>query len=261
MAKKKVAYVVVKGRNPGIYRTWAECQAEVAGFSGAVFKGYETMEEAEKAYAAACGGTVSGAVSGAGAVSSASTVSGVGAESAVSSSVSADLSTNNMDSSLDALYYTDGSFTKTGGFSFAVYEIIPNGKRTVYYRGYEASREEAKFRNVAGEVFGSSFAMARAKKMGFSKIEIRYDYEGVEHWCTGAWQAKNAMTQKYRDYFNSNIKNEIEVVFTHVPGHTSVDGNELCDKYAGLKTGKYSYDDLVDFVGMVDEEVDLGGGV
>lgn len=257
MAKKKVAYVVVKGRNPGIYRTWAECQAEVAGFSGAVFKGYESMEEAEKAYAAA-GGTVSGA--GAVSAMSGSALALVGDASAEPPG-GADLSTNNMDSSLDALYYTDGSFTKTGGFSFAVYEIIPNGKRTVYYRGYEASREEAKFRNVAGEVFGSSFAMARAKKMGFSKIEIRYDYEGVEHWCTGAWQAKNAMTQKYRDYFNSNIKNEIEVVFTHVPGHTSVDGNELCDKYAGLKTGKYSYDDLVDFVGMVDEEVDLGGGV
>jgi ribonuclease HI len=236
MAKKKVAYVVIKGRKPGIYKTWAECQKQVAGFSGAVFKGYETMDEAEAAYGGGFGASTGGGAS-------------MGAP---------DLSSDCFDSSIDALYYTDGSFTKTGGFSFAVYEIIPDGKRTVYYRGYSSSREEAQYRNVAGEVFGSSFAMARAKKMGFSKIEIRYDYEGVEHWCTGAWQAKNPMTQKYRDFFKASIVGDIEVVFTHVPGHTSVDGNELCDKYAGLKTGKYDEADLVEFDGLVDEAVDLG---
>ncbi len=48
----KKAYVVFKGRKPGIYKTWAECKAQVDGFSGPVFRGYETMEEAEKAYAA-----------------------------------------------------------------------------------------------------------------------------------------------------------------------------------------------------------------
>ncbi len=47
----KKAYVVFKGRKPGIYKTWAECKAQVDGFSGPVFRGYESMEEAEKAFA------------------------------------------------------------------------------------------------------------------------------------------------------------------------------------------------------------------
>ena len=31
-------YAVAKGKNPGVYLTWAECQANVNGFSGAKFK-------------------------------------------------------------------------------------------------------------------------------------------------------------------------------------------------------------------------------
>ena len=47
MAAKKNFYAVRNGRNPGIYKTWAECSAEVAGFKGAVFKGFATLAEAE----------------------------------------------------------------------------------------------------------------------------------------------------------------------------------------------------------------------
>lgn len=43
---KKVAYVVLKGRTPGIYDNWPEAQAQVDGFEGAVFKGYTTYEDA-----------------------------------------------------------------------------------------------------------------------------------------------------------------------------------------------------------------------
>ncbi|GAK01363.1 LOW QUALITY PROTEIN: ribonuclease HI-related protein 3 [Geomicrobium sp. JCM 19055] len=49
MAKKKY-YVVWKGRKPGIYTTWAECEAEVKGFKGARFKSYPTYEEAKQAF-------------------------------------------------------------------------------------------------------------------------------------------------------------------------------------------------------------------
>ncbi|GAE26346.1 ribonuclease HI-related protein 3 [Halalkalibacter wakoensis JCM 9140] len=49
MAKKKY-YVVWKGRKPGIYLTWAECEAQVKGFTGARFKSFPTKEEAEAAY-------------------------------------------------------------------------------------------------------------------------------------------------------------------------------------------------------------------
>jgi ribonuclease HI len=39
-------YAVQVGRRPGIYRTWTECKAQTDGFPGAVFKGFDTEEEA-----------------------------------------------------------------------------------------------------------------------------------------------------------------------------------------------------------------------
>lgn len=48
---KKEAYVVFRGRVAGIYRTWAECHAQVSGFSHAYQLGYEKLEWAEKAWA------------------------------------------------------------------------------------------------------------------------------------------------------------------------------------------------------------------
>ncbi len=40
-------YAVKKGKLPGIYLSWAECQAQTKGFSGAIFKSFTTRVEAE----------------------------------------------------------------------------------------------------------------------------------------------------------------------------------------------------------------------
>ena len=45
MAKKY--YAVAKGKTPGIYLTWNDCKAQVDGFSGAVYKSFLTLQEAE----------------------------------------------------------------------------------------------------------------------------------------------------------------------------------------------------------------------
>jgi viroplasmin and RNaseH domain-containing protein len=46
--KKPTCYSVKRGRIPGIYRTWAECEAQTTGFSGAQFKGFDSREQAEE---------------------------------------------------------------------------------------------------------------------------------------------------------------------------------------------------------------------
>ena len=44
---KKGFYAVAKGRNIGIYNTWGECQKQVNKFKGAIFKKFDTEEEAQ----------------------------------------------------------------------------------------------------------------------------------------------------------------------------------------------------------------------
>lgn len=41
-------YAVRSGRIPGVYATWSECEVQTKGFSGAVFKSFQTKVEAEK---------------------------------------------------------------------------------------------------------------------------------------------------------------------------------------------------------------------
>ena len=45
MAKKY--YAVKKGRNTGIFTSWEPCRASVTGYSGAQYKSFSTLEEAE----------------------------------------------------------------------------------------------------------------------------------------------------------------------------------------------------------------------
>lgn len=51
MAKKKKWYVVWEGQNPGIYATWAECERQIKGYSGARYKSFKTRAEAQEAFA------------------------------------------------------------------------------------------------------------------------------------------------------------------------------------------------------------------
>jgi ribonuclease HI len=49
MAKYR-CYVVYKGKVPGVYDEWSECQAQVEGVSGASHKGFKSRQEAEASY-------------------------------------------------------------------------------------------------------------------------------------------------------------------------------------------------------------------
>src|SRR6185295_11969038 len=50
MAKAQKTYVVWKGRKPGLYNTWAECERQIKGFHGAEYMGFPSREAAEAAF-------------------------------------------------------------------------------------------------------------------------------------------------------------------------------------------------------------------
>ena len=49
MAKKQKYYVVWQGKQPGIYNSWAECEEQIKGVTGAKYKSYESITLAEQA--------------------------------------------------------------------------------------------------------------------------------------------------------------------------------------------------------------------
>ena len=50
MAKKRY-YVVWNGLRPGVYSSWEECQTQIKGVKQALYKAFDTLAEAEQAYA------------------------------------------------------------------------------------------------------------------------------------------------------------------------------------------------------------------
>jgi len=51
MAKKKQKYYVVwKGHHPGIYESWSECQQHINAYPSPIYKSFDNLEEANKAY-------------------------------------------------------------------------------------------------------------------------------------------------------------------------------------------------------------------
>jgi ribonuclease HI len=50
LAKQKKYYVVWEGHEPGIFDNWQDCQRMIKNYSGARYKSFKTLAEAEEAY-------------------------------------------------------------------------------------------------------------------------------------------------------------------------------------------------------------------
>lgn len=197
---QKKYYVVREGRKSGIYATWAECKAQVDGFSGAVYKSFLTMAEAE-AYLRPSG-----------------TDNGEGlADSEI------------------AIAYVDGSFDKRVRKYAYGCVILYQGERVEL----SGAGDDAKYigmHNVAGEILGSVYAIRWAINHGVKKIQVHHDYEGIAKWATGDWKANKEGTQEYQQFVKES-REKIYIGFTKVAAHTGVELNERADQLAKAALG------------------------
>ncbi|XP_011562786.3 ribonuclease H1 [Plutella xylostella] len=54
-------YAVAKGRTPGIFMSWGDCEAQVKGFSGARYKKFDSIDSAQEFITKESGGSIGGA--------------------------------------------------------------------------------------------------------------------------------------------------------------------------------------------------------
>lgn len=215
MAAKKF-YAVKKGKTTGIFSNWDDCKASVDGFPGASYKGFATLEEA-KAFMGEENAVLMETIERT-----------TCAPSPVAEQRGAQMEPTHL------LAYVDGSYEDSiKKYAFGCVFILPNGDIYTEY-GNGDNPQSLQHRNVTGEMLGAMYAVRFAMANGFRSIEIRYDYEGIEKWVTGAWRSKTELTQKYaaamRDW-----SSKIAIKFTKVAAHTNEEFNELADKMA--KTG------------------------
>lgn len=190
-------YAVRAGRKTGIFLSWNECKAQIDGYSGAVYKSFKTRAEAEDYLAG-------------------------------EKKTAAFIEPRQKDG--EAIAYVDGSYDqKSRCFSYGAV-IFYQGRQYTFAEKY-FDEDLASMRNVAGEIKGAMRAMEFCLEKEIKRLVIYHDYEGVAHWCTGAWQAKKEGTIAYRKYFQK-ASEQVVISFVKVKGHSGDTYNDLADQLA-----------------------------
>lgn len=194
----KFYYAVRKGKTQGIYETWAKCEQQVRGYSGAEYKKFSTYEEAMNFID--------------------------NGNKEFEQFDESKLKEN------EAIAYVDGSFDiNNWSYSYGVVFITIEGKET--YSGRENNKDLAEMRNVSGEIKGAMVAMELAIEKGKDNLYLHFDYTGIEQWAMANWKTNKDGTKAYKDFYDS-IKDKLNVIFIKVKAHSGIKYNEEADKLA-----------------------------
>lgn len=224
MAKSKF-YAVLAGHKPGIYLTWAECQAQTKGFSGAKFKSFDNKQDAEAFME--------------GEVVTRSADEKKADYVTAAKQAEADAIAFSKEDGVVAIY-TDGSrkshpVTEKLIFGYGV-GIVDNGELAHVFGGASDYEGYAVYENVAGELLGAveAFRYVKTNLPQVKKVILFYDYQGIGEWAKHNWKAKNIMTQRYVQFMDAfQAETGIVIEFRHVKGHVGNRFNEAVDEVAG----------------------------
>lgn len=163
--------------------------------------------------------------------------------------------------------YVDGSYNKDHNIAAgAVVAIDPATLRNLYQESKivttvgvqdpakrELIAESLTGHNVAGEIEGVKLALKFALKQGYKHVALYYDYEGLQHWATGAWKAKKAYTKAYAEAVQT-ISKSVKIDFIKVKGHSGNTYNEYVDDLAAQAIAEHIGDNDLHIKASAKEE-------
>lgn len=239
-------YAVKVGINPGIYFTWAECEAQVKGYKGAIYKSFPTKEAAEnwldpnniknnitKEDKENKEDIKNKLVNCANILLDNEIISYMDHKE-ILKNINKKYVEQDYQNSYEIEFedtcaiYSDGSYNSSNGeCGYAAYIIMSSSRKIVCGRFIM----ENNGRNVEGEVKAIVKALHNINTNKIKNVIIYYDYEGIEKWATRVWKANTIYTKAYAN-FMSNIMSFLNIKFVHIKSHTGNIGNEVVDKLA-----------------------------
>ena len=195
-------YGVRQGRTIGVFDSWDSCRKQVHKFPGAVYKAFPTREEALAFVSPA-------------------------PQTQKSANSTLDGSSNR-----STAIWVDGScFPQKDGTLRIGWGLLikQNGEEVYRAKGNDIPEEAANHRNVAGEIFGILKSLEWCKAQGITEATIFFDYQGLESWATGDWQAKLPFTQFYAKQIKAS---GVTIHWRKVKAHSGNPENEVVDQLA-----------------------------
>lgn len=231
-------YAVKEGLVPGIYNSWPETHEQVKGYSGAIYKSFSTLEEAQF--------FITGDTEP--------------QKEEIHSLDNAEETIDEMQDSSTVEIYVDGSYSPEPPIYGSGWVAV-KGKDILSRRSFSGNNARyIESRQVPGEVFACIEAINWAKKNGFETVIISYDYEGIEKWATGKWSAKKNVSKDYVTLYKQASQG-IKVIFKQVKAHSGVNFNEVADKLAKsalLKRGvRTNGDGGITLLGIDNDELEM----
>ena len=199
-------YAVIAGRVPGIYKSWPECQEQIDKFSGAVYRGFPTLWEAEHYMSI-----------------------GVSEEAVSDEHLESIIEKVDSDT---LIAYVDGSYSEEKKkYSYGCV-LIHDGTVIETECGSGNHPGSISMRNVAGELMGAIRAIKMTNLLGFKSLLIHYDYAGIEQWANGGWRTKSEGAKFYAEMVKGYRRAGMKIEFQKVQAHNGVTFNEMADRLA-----------------------------
>ena len=216
--------MVWNGRKTGIFDSWTQCKAQIDGYSGAKYKSFPTLKEAELAFDG----------------NSSFSSDKAKASNKPSQSKSAPLSQQQIDAmSYDIKIFTDGACEPNpgeAGTGLSVYQ--DNQLVELWYGLYQPVGT-----NNTAELKGLYHGMLLAQEKSAQGLSVaifcdsKYSIDCITQWATG-WE-KKGWVKASGEIKNLDIIKPAYALYQeladvvkihHVNGHVGIEGNELADR-------------------------------
>lgn len=226
-------YAVQKGLTPGIYTSWSECEANVKGFPGAVYKSFKNLKEAEEFLE-----------------KEGYEKTGDSGQKTEDSEKKKEYPAIHIEDYDGPIAFVDGSFnssTKEYGYGVVVIEDTKNPIE-VHLNGKGSDEKYLESMNIAGEILASETAIQYALEKGYHSLVIFHDYEGTGKWATDKWDANKTISKDYKAFLK-DLKEKINLDFVWVKGHSNNYYNDMVDALAkdalGIPLEKKKFAELI----------------